>query len=305
MVISSPRLGPWVKAACVRAGATYDVTKYGNTVNVTAGYAEIQRAWADRPPLLSLSQEHRNRGRAQLSAAGVPPDAWFVCIHSRAPGYATYDDHLHQYRNSDIANYVAAAEALVERGGWCIRLGDRTMPRLPRLRGVVDYAHSDFKSDWMDVFLCASCTFFLGNSSGLSSVSSVFGVPVALANLTPICMLPFSAGHIGIPKLVWSLSEGRYLTFPEAFASPSSDYRFTHLFQEAGLRVDENAPEEIRELAMEMLDRLEGRLTYGDDDERRQAAYRRLFRPGHYSYGAPSRIGRDFLRKYEHLMDKA
>ena len=48
---------------------------------------------------------------------------------------------------------------------------------------MIDYACSDLRSDWMDIFLCAQCRFFIGCQSGLSAVPSVFGVPVVMTDL--------------------------------------------------------------------------------------------------------------------------
>jgi putative glycosyltransferase (TIGR04372 family) len=92
------------------------------------------------------------------------------------------------------------------------------------------------------------------------------------------------------------------LTFKEAFDSPISNFRFTSLYQEAGIRVEENTPEDIQDLVREMIERLEGRAEYTREDEELQQTYKSLLQPGHYSYGVPSRIGRGFLRKYRDLV---
>jgi hypothetical protein len=55
-------------------------------------------------------------------------------------------------------------------------------------------------------------------------------------------------------------------------------------------------------VVIEMLDQLEGNITYLPEDEVLQQRFRQLMRPGHYSFGATSRIGRQFLRKYSHLL---
>ena len=66
--------------------------------------------------------------------------------------------------------------------------------------------------------------------------------------------------------------------------------------------VEENSAEEIRDLAMELLDRLSGTRLYDVVDEQLQERFHNLIKPGHYSFGADSRVGRDFLRKYAHLI---
>jgi putative glycosyltransferase (TIGR04372 family) len=155
----------------------------------------------------------------------------------------------------------------------------------------------------MDVFLCASCKFFLGSDSGLGDVAAMFGRPVAIANAAPFFHAIRSQPQaIGIPKLYWCRDEKRYLAFGEVAESPASSYRLSHLFDEAHLTLVDNSPDEIRDLALEMLERLDGVATYTGEDEILQNQLRSLMKPTHYTYGAPGRVGRDFLRKYQALL---
>jgi len=261
----------------------------------------IEARWAPRPPLLELRDEHRRRGEAALRTLGIPPDAWFVCVHARESGYAPADDHLHAYRNARIADYVPAMAEIVRRGGWCVRMGDPTMERLAAMPGVVDYAHSPHRSDWLDVFLGASCRFFLGSSSGLFLVATAFGRPTALANLAPMgCAFPQGGAAIGIPKLV--RRGGTILPFRAVLGSDAGVLRYADAFAGRGLEHVDSTPDEIRDLAIEMLDRLDGRRADDAGDAERQARFRALFRPEHYSHGALSRVGSAFLRKHADLL---
>jgi len=279
----------------------YDVTDYVQIVNGTATAPAIYKKWGDRPPLWNLAHDDRRRGWECLQSLGIPADAWFVCVHCRERGYLQLN--MHDYRDVNVENYILAMQAIVERGGWCIRMGDPTMTRLTRMEAVIDYCHSDVRSDWMDVFLCASCVFFLGSSSGLSSLSNIFGVPVASANAAPFSMvLHFRPGDIALPKLYWSEMSHRFITFEEVLGSPAGDFRHTDLFRQAGVSLIENSPEDVRDLALEMLDRIEGRVVYSEEDEVLQERFVSLMKPGHYTYGSAARIGRDFLQKYRELM---
>lgn len=281
----------------------YDVSRYTVAINETAPYFGVQRAWGQRPPLLVVTAEHREEGRAGLARLGVPADAQIVCFHCREEGYSPEDDHLHSYRNSAIENDLLAVAELVKRGFWCIRMGDPTMRRLSPMEHVVDYAHHEVRSDRMDVFLCATCRFFLGNSSGLLHLASVFGRPIAAANLAPLsAVLALGYGNVAIPKLLWSEAEGRYLTFAEAFGTDVANFRFTELYEARHIRNVENTAEDIRDLALEVLERADGKAVYTSEDEERQRRFTSLMRPGHFSFGGTSRIGREFLRKYESLL---
>ena len=266
---------------------------------------EVHSRWLDREPLLRLSEVEIARGEAQLRVLGIPEGAWFVCVHSREGGYSPVDEWAHSYRNANITDYTEAIRAIVARGGWCVRVGDATMRPLDSMPCVVDYARSSSKSDWMDVFLCARCRFFLGNSSGLFGVAGIFGRASALANMAPLSSAysPFP-GDISIPKLLKD-AQGRMLHLPDAFAGEASELRLTPEFVERGLRQVDNTPQEIAELAIEMMNRLDGHVEDEPDDADLQARFRALVQPHHYCWAASARIGRAFLRRHRVLLVSA
>jgi putative glycosyltransferase (TIGR04372 family) len=275
--------------------------RYAYTLEGAASCFAIESAWGDRLPLFVLGSDHARRGEACLAEMGLPPGAWFVCVHARSDGFSPGDEFCHRYRNVSIKTYFPAMEDIVRRGGWCIRVGDPSMEPLPSLPQTIDYARSSFKSDWMDVFLGARCRFFLGSSSGLFLISSAFGVPSALTNMAPMaCAFSVFRRDISIPKLILA-SNGSAMSFPALLSSPIGDMRFAEMFDAAGVTHRANTSEEIRELVTEMLDRLEGTYVSTKEDEARQTAFKSLFHDGHYSYKSCARICDAFLRRHENL----
>lgn len=302
-VVRSPLLA-WILSKLNRFSyIRHELGHYTVAINRTAPSIAVQRAWQKRAALLDLKEEHRREGRARLAALGVPSEAEFICFHCREEGYSPADEPLHSFRNCTVDNYLLAAAELIRQGFWCIRMGDPSMRRLEPMEKVVDYAHCDVRSDWMDVFLCAGCRFFLGSPSGLSEVASVFGRSCGMANQAPLStLLKFGPNDVAIPKLLWSEESNRYLSFREIFDSEIANFRFTSLYQLHGIRLVENSPEEVRDLALEMHQASVGRAVYTAADEDLQRRFKALMRPGHYSYGGVTRVGRDFLRKYEYLL---
>lgn len=274
----------------------------GKIVQINRAMVAVQKQWEDkdRPPILTLSSSHHERGWDCLQQLGVPRGAWFVCLHVRESGFLNEGNNsYHAYRNADINTYLLAVKTIVESGGWVIRMGDPTMKSLPSIEHVIDYAHSEVRSDWMDIFCCAECRFFLGTTSGLVNVSFDFGVPCAMANFTPMGDIPVSRKDIFIPKLYWSKIEKRYLTFEEALA-PHFRYCYDgKFFESLGICLVDNTQEDINDMILEMLDRLNGNLEYTDEDEFLQEKFRNLL--PYKNYGISSRMGKAFLRKYEWL----
>ena len=269
-------------------------------VDIGYAFSTVQKQWQtqSKPPLLVRSPSDCERGWNCLQDLGVPKNAWFVCLHVREDGFRR--EGMTTHRSADINTYSAAIESIVARGGWVIRMGDPTMKPLLPMKQAIDYAHTDAKSDWMDVFLCTSCRFFLGSASGLACVPLVFGVPSAITNTWPISGRPQSNQDVFIPKLAWSENENRYLTFEEALAPRFFFNLNSKLLYSWGIKVVDNTPEEINELVLEMLDRLEGRVQYTEKDEALQQQFNSLPTP-YGPYPANSRIGRSFLQKHCNL----
>lgn len=272
--------------------------------NAQAAY-RIYSQWGAKRPLLRLSSDDLEWSANALEKLGLPAEAWFVCVHNREPGFSPIDEELHSYRNGHIEALIPAIEEIVHRGGWVVRVGDSSMSTLPKMEHVIDYAHHSMKSERLDVILCAKARFFLGNTSGIAIVSTIFGVSCALVNIVPVSTLGLAPQDITIPKSLWSEPLGRCLRFDEIMAPPIAGYQYASLYKEAGIRLDENTQADIVELVREMFDQLDGHSERSQEDEELQRQYMALFRPTHYSYGASSRLGTAFLRRYRHLFKEA
>jgi len=292
--------GPWV--ALAEKGDPVDLPSYngaelrfpdGSLVPEDRACVALYKLWEDqgRGPLLTLTKEHRHFGEKVLRQLGVPDGAWFAVLHVRDKAYLE-DDHA-DFRNADIETYLQAVETVTNAGGWIIRLGHSKMTPLPELTQVVDYAHCDHRSEEMDVFLLGAARFFLGTTSGPWIVADHFGVPVAQANVTPFSERPFSRRDIYIPKFF--IESGEPVGFEKALSLP-----LRHDHAHSG-EVRDNTAEEIVELVEEMLELLDDKAAYTEEDEDLQGKLNKMANEFE-SHGVSSRMGRGFLRRHKHLM---
>jgi putative glycosyltransferase (TIGR04372 family) len=259
--------------------------------------AEVQSRWeADgRGPLLELNADHRERGYRLLRELGVPEGAWFVGLHVREG-----KDPRRDVRNSDVTTYRLAIEEIASRGGWVLRMGDRSMSPLPSWPNTVDYAHSAKREDWMDVFLWADGRFFIGTGSGPQMIPTTLGKPVAIANYGPIATIVCGKDDILLPKHYWHEKERRYLTLAERM---SPDYGFRESigdFGATGIRIVDNTPEELRDLVIEMIDRLEGPHVDTDEEHALQGRFAKLA-ASREAY--PAKLARAFTSRYRDLFE--
>ena len=150
---------------------------------------------------------------------GIPPNAWFVCLHVRESGFRN-DKGRREHRNSNINSYIPAINHITSNGGWVVRMGDNSMLKLPKLKNVIDYPHTSNKSELMDLVLIKLCYFFIGTQSGIYDVAVLFNKPILLLNMYSWTFgSPMHYKDRGIIKHVYSKIENRFLSINEIYNS--------------------------------------------------------------------------------------
>lgn len=235
------------------------------------------------PPHLGFTPEEAARGEAGLRMMGIPADTPFVCLIVRDSAYLdahqNKDWSYHNYRDSDIHNYRLAAEALAERGYYVIRMGAKVRDAIrvnhPR---VIDYATNGMRSDFMDVYLGARCAFCLSTSTGFDCLPLIFRRPIVYVNMVPVGYLyTFTAQSIGITKHHFAMQQDRELTLKEIFAWNVGFSLRTSDYESRGIKLIENTPEEIRDIVVEMAERLNDEWQARPNDDTLQQRFGEIF----------------------------
>lgn len=263
------------------------------------------------PPHLKFTPEEEARGEAGMRAIGIPQGAHFVCLIVRDSAYLDFYQpwvwSYHSYRDSDIQNYILVAEVLADRGYFVIRMGAKVREAMktahPR---VIDYATNGRRSDFMDIYLCAKCEFCISTGLGLDAIPETFRRPIVYVNFVPLGYLhTFRKEFISITKKHISKEEGKSLIMREIFNHGVGFYTHTADYTSKGVELIENTPEEIRDVVIEMAERLNGTWQPHEDDESLQRRFWEIFftnavetdqgrRPLHGEIR--SRFGAHFLR---------
>lgn len=257
---------------------------------------------------LSFTPQEEGLGSAALREFGIPEGASYVCFHARDSAYLNVFDSSndwsgHDYRDSDIHSYVPAMEELVRRNHFAFRMGAIVKEELnsnnPR---IIDYATRG-RTDFLDIYLSANCRFFLSSSTGIDAVAMIFRRPLAFVNLVPLeYALTWGPNDLFIPKKLWLLEEGRLLTFREILDSGIGRFLSSEQYEQLGIEVIENEPEEITALVVEMDERLNGTWETTEEDQDLQSEFWSLFNSSELHGRIVSRIGAEFLRQNCHLV---
>ena len=271
-----------------------------NTV-ITPEKKRLKCILASKKPNIAFTKEEELLGLKALKELGIPEKKPFICFHSRDSDYLnvkypkkTWD--YHNYRDSSISNYVPMVEEFILKGYSAVRMGAIVKEKLCVTNAnIIDYAGNGRRTDFLDIYLGAKCEFFVASDTGITIVPEVFHKPVVYTNWTKLMRIsPWILNGLVIFKKFYSRRENRFLSFIEIMD-------MTEAADDWDVDLIENTPEEIKDAALEMEDRLKGRWQSTDEDERLQERFWRLF--GTDRLKSPYLcIGAKFLRQNQHLL---
>jgi len=202
-------------------------------------------------PDLDFTKKDKTRFQRQLEKLGVQENGWYVCLHVRDGGY--HSDWASR-RNADIRTYLPAVRAIVDRGGVVIRMGDSRMQPAPSEAGLIDYALSDYKDEWFDMFLIKNCRLYMGMQSGILDSAILFGRQLLITNMDCFTFWPLlKAEDRGIFKHLFSSELERNLTAREMLSLPFRFRDFALGQNDSSLTPITNSPEEIHAAVVESL----------------------------------------------------
>ena len=273
-----------------------------------------------------FTRSDRDRGKTFIDS--ICPGGKFVCLNVRDSGYYASQMWLktnadyHYYRDSDISTYVKAAEALAEMGYTVFRMGAIVKePLISKHPRVIDYATNGMRTEFLDIFLGAHCTFCVSTGSGWDSVPTIFRRPIMLVNHLPV----FTASNLTLrvtiyPKLLADKDSSSTLSLQELteklLATTDSHMIYRDKFGEAltdlrnvGIEIRDLRSEELVEAVTEMAQRVEGTFVETPEQKEMQAKLKHILSthpklqptPNHYPIRAE--FASCFLSRYPNFLD--
>lgn len=242
---------------------------------------DILNLLAESKPHLSFTADEEKRGRSFLAGLGIPPGARYVCLTARDSAYHSSigeSDDRQRFRDSSIENYVLAAEEMAARGFYVLRMGKVVhAPLVSSNPKIIDYAFNKMGDPFFDVYLGANCYMCLSSGTGFDAIPAIFRKPVSCVNLMPMETPMSSATYIVyIGKAHLDATTGRQLSLREIVSRKLFISASSEKYLAKGVRLEENSPEEIRDVVVETLERLEGSWTTDERELELQAKFRSL-----------------------------
>jgi len=272
-------------------------------------------------PTLTFNSSELAEGQIFLRKLGLSPNDTFICLNvrdgvflreSEAIGWTKNRDwSYHDYRDSDISTYVNAAEALAEMGYTVFRMGAIVKePLISKHPRVIDYATNGMRSEFLDIFLGAHCTFCVSTGSGWDSVPTIFRRPIMFVNQLPV----FAPSAITLPitiypKLLADKDSSSTLSLKELTERNLATPHNSAAYADAGVQIRDLSSQELVEAVTEMAQRVEGTFVETPEQKKMQAKLKHILsthpklQPTPNYYPIRAEFASCFLSRYPNFLD--
>ena len=266
---------------------------------------------------VNFTSKQELKGKEILKILGLPKNSKFVCLIVRDRGYLSRYENIqsgerwryHDYRDGDIENYVMATEELAKRGYYVFRMGINVLKPLKSANPkIIDYANSEIRSDFMDVYLGANCSFCISTACGFDAIPHLFRKPIATITVPMGTFWTTNQNFLLLTKHHINKIKKKELSISEIFSSKAALTFYDEEFKDINVELQENTPEEIRDLAIEMDERINKNWKETNEDillqKNFKSIYEKNIKDSKWSLGkVRANFSAKYLRDNKHLIN--
>jgi putative glycosyltransferase (TIGR04372 family) len=203
-------------------------------------------------PHLSFSKNEIAAGERGLLEIGIDPRRPYVCLVVRDGGHYKSKGDIetsgYELINFNINDFASAAAVLIAHGYQVIRMGSGSeQPFTDAPEGVIDYASLKNRSEFLDVYLAATCAFAISTQTGPDAVCMLFRRPVLYVDVTRYGQF-FFGSKIATWTPVRLLKDGRILNLSDVVGSEIAWFKDPNLFAANGISQQKSTEGELRDL---------------------------------------------------------
>ena len=158
---------------------------------------------------LSFNNQENNNGLSFLKKVECNSSKKIICLIIRDRDYLkkaepNIDFSYHNYRNTDPNSYIEGIKYLVEQGYFVFRMGKFAKNKINfRHENFYDYAVSNNRSDFLDIWLLNKSSFCISTGTGLDEVARLFLKPILFINFTNCRLFTSHTCGITYPKILY------------------------------------------------------------------------------------------------------
>lgn len=228
-----------------------------------------------------FSNEEKELAEKKLEEMGLK-NKKFVCLIVRDSKFTKKNfKHLktshNNFRNSEINNFKLAAKSLSKKGVFVVRIGRDTKKKfLVNDKKIIDYSHSKYISDLMDIYLISKCEFLISTGTGLDSVGFIFRKPICYVNSCPLAILQ-NSGSKNIVLTKRHFYKNKELSLKDIFNHKVANADNPGDYSRRKVSIKEHSPLQIKNTILEMYYKIIKKNKLKKDQLKVQQKFKKIF----------------------------
>ncbi len=244
---------------------------------------------------LNFTNSENSKGEMLLKKFGLRKGQKFICLAVRDKKFSklkseilfTDNEKANNFRNYEIENFLSAAEFCTKKGLFVFRMGKEAQQKIKTDNPmIIDYANSELKSDFMDIFLGSNCEFCISTSYGFDHIPYVFNKPMAMITVPVGDFRAHSKRIFLLTKRHVDVQTGSDLTLKEIFMRGLAFSDSTDEYSEQNVKLIEPKSDDIKEFITEFYNKIYKKQDFSKDDvqlqEKFKNNYLKIFRSSNY-----------------------
>ena len=208
----------------------FDLSSLRRGGNIIDLYSQVSEVFKAAPSQIEFPPDKAVVLKKILIELGIKELNNIVCFHVRDSEYLSveFPNNIHNYndvRDMNINNYKKGIDYLLSRDYTVIRLGKMSNQSIKlEHENYYDFCINRDKDygEEIEAYLLSICRFFIGTSSGILSLASIFDTPTLAVNVTPY-VPNYGRNTVFIPKIMLD-SNGEKVSFYELFNDKSFEW---------------------------------------------------------------------------------
>lgn len=182
------------------------------------------------------------------------------------------------FRDYDVSNFIEASEFLANKGFYVFRMGRSVEKKFssnnPKL---IDYANSDIRSDFLDVYIANKCEFCVSTGFGLDAIPYVLGKPMAILSVPVGDFRAHSKRIFFSTKQHYDYNLKRYLSLKEIFERKLAFSMKKSDFVNSQINLIEPNRIEIKDFVKEFYQNIYLKKIFDSEEEKQQILFKKKY----------------------------
>ena len=258
---------------------------------------------------INLSHNEIFLGDEFLKSINYPINSRIVLIVGRDSKYLetvfkTNDYSFNNIRNVDIKTFKKSINYLLENNFYVIRMGSIVKEELKiKSKNFFDYASSQVKSEFLDLYLFYKCEFVLSVSSGIDELAKVFKKPICYVNFLPIADFKLNWKSLTILKKIFDRNKGEYIPYSDLYLKNLQKCFNGNDYEDQDISLVDNTDEEIYYCLKEFIENIIENKSNKYIDSKIQLYFRNLYLSGTKLEKNQGFISEVFFKKNQKLFE--